>query len=195
MTPLLWRSSLRHLVRHPWQFGLAVLGVALGVAVVVSIDLANASASRAFTLSTEAITGRATHQVAGGPEGLPDDTFRRLVLETGIPAAPVVEGYVLVPGRDGKPRRILHVLGIDPFSERPFRPYLGTGAGGAREQLVRRYRSPSHPSQRRGALGGHRRGDGRRRPAAPSGCALEASRGRSSWRACWSRRTRTPAMP
>lgn len=142
MTPLLWRSSLRHLVRHPWQFGLAVLGVALGVAVVVSIDLANASARQAFTLSTEAITGRATHQVTGGPEGLPDDTFRRLVLETGIPAAPVVEGYVRVPRRDGEPGRTLHVLGIDPFSESPFRPYLGTGvgtgvgtgAGGARER-------------------------------------------------------------
>jgi putative ABC transport system permease protein len=40
-----------------------VLGVALGVAVVVSIDLANASARRAFTLSSEAVTGRATHQV------------------------------------------------------------------------------------------------------------------------------------
>ena len=58
-SPLLWRSSLRYLARHPWQFGLAVLGVALGVAVVVSIDLANASAGRAFTLSTEAVTGRA----------------------------------------------------------------------------------------------------------------------------------------
>ena len=76
MSSLLTRSSLRYLLRHPWQFGLAVLGVALGVAVVVSIDLANASARRAFTLSTEAVTGRATHQVAGGPEGL-TDTARR----------------------------------------------------------------------------------------------------------------------
>ena len=85
--PLLWRSSLRHLVRHPWQFGLAVLGVALGVAVVVSIDLANASARRAFTLSTEAVTGKATHQVVGGPGGIPDDAFRRLVVEAGDRAA------------------------------------------------------------------------------------------------------------
>lgn len=130
---LLRRSSLRHLVRHPWQFGLAVLGVALGVAVIVSIDLANSSATRAFTLSSEAVTGRATHQVTGGPEGLPDSAFRRLVLETDIPAAPVVEGYVFVPRKEGKPGRMLHLLGVDPFSERPFRPYL-SGGGGTREE-------------------------------------------------------------
>lgn len=133
MNPLL-RSSLRHLVRHPWQFGLAVLGVALGVAVIVSIDLANASATRAFSLSSEAVTGRATHQVVGGPEGLTDEAFRRLALETDLPAAPVVEGYVFVPsGKSGKPSRVLHLLGIDPFSERPFRPYLSGGVGGSRE--------------------------------------------------------------
>jgi putative ABC transport system permease protein len=130
---LLRRSSLRYLLRHPWQFGLAVLGVALGVAVIVSIDLANASATRAFSLSSEAVSGRATHQVIGGPEGLPDDAFRRLVLETDIPAAPVVEGYVLVPRQPGRPGRMLHLLGIDPFSERPFRPYLA-GSGGTREE-------------------------------------------------------------
>lgn len=49
LPPLLLAISVRYLIRHPLQFGLCVLGVALGVAVVVSIDLANASASRAFS--------------------------------------------------------------------------------------------------------------------------------------------------
>ncbi|HEX9942048.1 MAG TPA: ABC transporter permease [Thermoanaerobaculia bacterium] len=133
---LLHRSSFRYLLRHPWQFGLAVLGVALGVAVVVSIDLANASARRAFTLSTEAVTGRATHQVTGGPEGLPDAAFRRLVLEAGIErAAPVVEDYVMLPTAAGQPSRTLHLLGVDPFSEVPFRAYLsGTPGGSGRDR-------------------------------------------------------------
>jgi putative ABC transport system permease protein len=138
---LLWRSSLRYLLRHPWQFGLAVLGVALGVAVVVSIGLANASASRAFTLSTEAVTGKATHQVIGGPGGIPDAAFRRLELEAGLEAAaPVVEGWVGIPssspislGRPNTPGRPLHLLGVDPFSEGPFRSYLGGAAGGSRQ--------------------------------------------------------------
>ncbi|HSU80916.1 MAG TPA: ABC transporter permease, partial [Thermoanaerobaculia bacterium] len=131
---LLWRSSLRYLLRHPWQFGLAVVGVALGVAVVVSIGLANASARRAFTLSSEAVTGRATHQVVGGPERIPDIAFQRLELEGGIEkAAPVVEGWVAAPAAPGKPARTLHLLGVDPFSEGPFRSYLGGAAGGSRQ--------------------------------------------------------------
>jgi len=133
--PILWRASRRYLARHPAQIGLAILGVALGVAVVVAVDLANASASRAFELSTEAVTGRTTHQVLGGPEGVSDDVYRRLVLEAGIErAAPVVEEYATVarPGeRRGRRGRLLHLLGIDPFAERPFRPYLGRGGGAA----------------------------------------------------------------
>jgi putative ABC transport system permease protein len=129
----LGRASLRHLLRHPWQFGLAALGVALGVAMVVSIDLANQSARRAFTLSTEAVAGRATHQVTAGPGGLPEELFRRLVLDLDVErAAPVVEDWVTVPGRGAggdptgnpRPSRTLHLLGVDPFSEGPFRPYL-----------------------------------------------------------------------
>ncbi|HYN20174.1 MAG TPA: FtsX-like permease family protein, partial [Thermoanaerobaculia bacterium] len=130
MTPLLRRSSLRYLLHHPWQFGLAILGVALGVAVIVSIDLANASAFRGFELSSEAVTGRATHQVVGGPGGLKDEDFRRLVMKTDLRAAPVVEGYVLVPSNRGSPARMLHLLGVDPFLESSFRPYLFGGAGG-----------------------------------------------------------------
>ena len=32
----------RYLLRHPWQTGLMILGIALGVSVMVAIDLANA---------------------------------------------------------------------------------------------------------------------------------------------------------
>lgn len=127
---LLARASRRYLLGHPWQAGLSVLGVALGVAVVVSVDLANASAQKAFGLSTEAVTGRTTHQIVGGASGLDEDLFRRLVVEAGIrPAAPVVEGAVELatePGAEEETGRrpTLRVLGVDPFSERPFRPYL-----------------------------------------------------------------------
>jgi putative ABC transport system permease protein len=117
---------LRFLRRHPWQAGLAILGIALGVAVVVAVDLANASAGRAFELSTEALAGRATHQIVGGPGGLPDGLFRRLVVGAGVrPAAPEVEGLATVGS--GDERRTLRILGVDPFSERDFRPELAAG--------------------------------------------------------------------
>jgi len=116
------RIAVRHLGRHPWQLGLAVLGIALGVAVAVSIDLANESARRAFSLATVAVTGRATHQIVGGPSGLPDDLYRALKVELGARlAAPILSGDVAAVDRPG---RTFTVLGVDPFAEAPFRPYL-----------------------------------------------------------------------
>lgn len=110
------------------QSGLLVLGVALGVAVVVAIDLANGSALAAFRLSTEAVTGRATHHLIGGPEGLDEALYRRLRVERGLRAtAPVVEGLVRVPALGGQ---TLTLLGLDPFAEPPFRGFLGPGGGG-----------------------------------------------------------------
>jgi putative ABC transport system permease protein len=139
MTPLLLRSSLRYLLRHPWQLGLSILGVALGVAVVVAIDIANGSAQRAFTLSTETITGRATHQIAGSSEGLDETLFTRLE-DPGVAAkAPIVEGYVSLPAAPGDAGRPLRLLGVDPFSEPPFRAFLnggGSAGTGDFEQLL-----------------------------------------------------------
>jgi putative ABC transport system permease protein len=124
---VLARSSLRYLTRHPWLMGLSVLGVALGVAVVVSIDLANSSAGRAFELSAETVTGQATHQVTGAAGALPDSVYRQLRVEAGVrPSAPVVAGYASV----ARGERTFQVVGIDPFADAPFRPYLGTGPGG-----------------------------------------------------------------
>ena len=68
----------RYLLRHPWQTVLMILGIMLGVAVVVAIDLANASAARAFDLSTDAVVGRATHQLVGGPSGLDEQVYINL---------------------------------------------------------------------------------------------------------------------
>jgi putative ABC transport system permease protein len=110
----LWRSSVRHAARHPWQAGLAVLGIALGVAVVVSIDLANESARRAFALSTEAVAGGATYQLIGGPSGVPEEIYRRLRVDLGIrAAAPVVEGYASAPALGSGTFRL---LGVDPLA-------------------------------------------------------------------------------
>ncbi|MDX1501054.1 MAG: FtsX-like permease family protein [Thermoanaerobaculia bacterium] len=121
MSGLLRRASRRHFTRHPWQLGLAVLGVALGVAVVVSVDLANQSALSAFRASSERVTGRATHQIVGGSVGVPEETYRRLRRDLGVrAAAPVVEGWV-VSGSG----RVFQLLGVDPFAESAFRGYVG----------------------------------------------------------------------
>ncbi|MBL8260593.1 MAG: FtsX-like permease family protein [Candidatus Competibacteraceae bacterium] len=119
MTPLLWRALLKHSLRHPWQLALAILGIALGVAVVLAVDLANASARRGFELTMNRVTGRATHQITGGPQGVPEAFYRHLRVERGIQQiAPVVTGYL---PRADRPGHLFQILGVDPFAEGPFR--------------------------------------------------------------------------
>ena len=123
MSPRLTAAVWRHSLRHPLQLGLAILGIALGVAVVVSIDLANASALRAFELSAKGLAGRATHAVEGGPDGFPEAVYADLRLRVGIRAmAPVVEGHVVAVEHPG---RTFLLLGVDPFSDGGLRPHLG----------------------------------------------------------------------
>jgi len=121
----LLKTGLRYLLRRPLQSILCILGVALGVAMVIAIDLANGSAARAFELSTETVAGRATHQIVGSGAGLDEAVYRRLKVELGVrEAAPVVESYAIAVELDQQPVR---VLGVDAFAEAPFRSYLGQG--------------------------------------------------------------------
>ncbi len=116
MTPGLLRSSLRYLARHPWQSWLSVLGIALGVAVMVAVDLANQSARTAFKLSLERVAGRATHQIESAAGTIPDDLYARMRIDLRLrPAAPLVEGTVRIFGRT------FTLLGIDPFASEPLR--------------------------------------------------------------------------
>ncbi len=137
---ILVRSSLRHYVRHPWQVALSVLGIVLGVAVVVSVDVANRSASRAFEISMQGITGNATHQIVAAGTGLPDSLYVLLRTDLGIrPSAPIVEQFVAVGKNPPRPMRL---IGIDPFAEPPFRPQLGSSFDHSKTQWVILLSSP-----------------------------------------------------
>ena len=119
MSSLLWHSSLRHLIHHPWQPLFSVLGIALGVSVVLAVDLANFSARISFQRAVEQVSGRATHRIEGLASGIPEAVYARLRLEMGIQnIAPVVTGFAEL---DTKPGLILQVLGIDLLAERQFR--------------------------------------------------------------------------
>ena len=111
-SPLLFRSSRRYLLRHPWQIGLSVLGVAIAVAVVAGIDLANASAYRAFGLSVEGVAGRATHEIAAGPRGVDEALYAELRTTASFRRlAPVVEGWVTTERAPGRPLRLFGTVG------------------------------------------------------------------------------------
>jgi putative ABC transport system permease protein len=128
---LLSRSGRRFFARHPWQYALAVAGVALGVAVVLGVDLAGASARRAFDASTEMVMGRATHQVLPRSGRLDESLYIELRQamrrhgDAAARAAPSVEGAITF---EGGRRAVL--LGLDPFVEAPFRDELAMSPGG-----------------------------------------------------------------
>ena len=124
LRPIIFRLGLRYTSRRLLQSLLFILGVALGVAVVVAVDLANNSASRAFSLSAESITGRATHQILGGPSLLPSELYTELRVEQGLRnSAPVLTDTLRAPELGDQ---TLRLLGVDPFAETPFRSYLQT---------------------------------------------------------------------
>ncbi len=122
MSTAILRLARRSISRRVLQSILFVIGIALGVAMVIAIDIANSSANRAFQLSAESISGKATHQITGGPGGLPTDLYRQVRVDLGLRlSAPVIETYVRGVNAGEQP---LQLLGIDPFAEPPFRSYL-----------------------------------------------------------------------
>ena len=125
-------ASLRHARRAPAQLALSVIGIALGVAVMVAIDIAISSSKRAFNIAQQSVSGRATHRIVAAGEGVDERVFGVLFRELGqVPATPVVQGQVwplLVSTpkpRDQGRAAALTLLGVDPFSDGPFRGHLG----------------------------------------------------------------------
>ena len=138
--------SLRYWLRHRGAFALAGLGVALGIAVWVAIQIANASVLGAFSASLDAVAGRANLQIRGGSSGLPDRLLGE-ILQRGDPriraAAPLISRTLYAP----QLKTSLLVSGVDFFSQLEFRdssldnsmretrgpnaPVAGRDAGGA----------------------------------------------------------------
>ena len=69
-----------------------MIGICLGVAVVVAIDLSNYSAKAAFALSTDAIAGKATHFISGDAGELAEEIYRKLRFDiSALGIAPIIE--------------------------------------------------------------------------------------------------------
>jgi putative ABC transport system permease protein len=131
--PVLQRASFGYLTRHPWQLALALIGICVGVAVMVAVDLANESSRRAFLMSMDAVNGEATHQIVGGPAGVDEALYAELRVQYGLRnVAPVVEGYVHVGNVT------LHLLGIDGLASMDLKLLSAAGAGFSSADLLRR---------------------------------------------------------
>lgn len=121
MISLFQKAGLRYLFTHPWQTFLSALGIALGVAVILAIDMANESSLRAFDLSMETVSGKATHRLTSKSGNLSFDQLIQLRKNGISTSAPVIEENVKI---DGIKKESATFLGLDPFSEEQFRNFF-----------------------------------------------------------------------
>ena len=95
---LLFRLIVRPMVRDRARALLTVSAVALGVAVIVAVDLAGEASMGSFRSSLESLQGSASYeitQVGGIPEAVYGDLAR---LEEPLAFSPRIEGFALLPG-------------------------------------------------------------------------------------------------
>ncbi|MGE3512949.1 MAG: ABC transporter permease, partial [Vicinamibacterales bacterium] len=114
---------LRRLRQEPLRSVTTALGIALGVAVIVAIQLTNASSLAGFETAVETVSGRTSLEVVGTGLGIDEERLADLswLREFGR-ISPVMEGDVVVGALDGRRER-LRVLGVDILRDRPFRDY------------------------------------------------------------------------
>jgi putative ABC transport system permease protein len=140
---------LRPLLADKIRTATTVLGVALGIAVVVAIQLTNDSSVRGFETALETVAGKtAVEIVATG--GINEDVLPSLgwLREFGV-ASPVVEGNAALVVGDLtilSPRDLeaVRVLGVDILRDLPFRDYQllevgDSGGGGAGDFTTQKF--------------------------------------------------------
>ncbi len=110
---LFYRLMARPLLREPVRAGLTVLAVALGVAVVLAIDLAGDAATGSFRSSMETLAGDNDLEIAT-PGGVPENLLGTLAsLPYPIRISPRMEDFAVIAGT----RKSLPLIGLDLVSE------------------------------------------------------------------------------
>ena len=124
----LWSDKLRTL--------LSVTAVALGIAAVVAIQLADRSAIASFQESVTQITGRANLSIAGlapfGEELLPRAYEAFAGRQSEVELSPVVEGVAV----EAESREALDVLAVDLATDRAVRDTAVEGIRSVRDMLL-----------------------------------------------------------
>ncbi len=106
-------------VAHHWLLSLLSLaGIALGVAVYVTVSVANHSAKKAFEAGIDLVAGRARLEVRSAAGSLDEKLYPVIARHPAVAhATPIVEGYGIPKTRPGT---AVQILGVDVFSNAPF---------------------------------------------------------------------------
>jgi putative ABC transport system permease protein len=120
---------LRPLVSEKLRTITTVLGVALGIAVVIAIQLTNASSVRGFETALETVAGKTAIEIHGAGTGVDETLVPQLgwLRDYGI-ISPVIEGSAALVSGDvrtlsRREMEAVKVLGIDILRDQPFRDY------------------------------------------------------------------------
>ena len=118
---LLKNITLRHLRHHKGRTILSMIGIALGVAVFISVQTAIHTAIESFNASVDHVSGKSNLQVTSFGRGFSEEVYLKVKKVPGVKAAtPVIQYVSKMDEPIGEP---LYLLGIDVFSDRPFREY------------------------------------------------------------------------
>ncbi len=110
---LFWRLMMRPLLREPVRMGLTVLAVALGVGVVLAIDLAGNAATGSFHSSLETLTGNYNLEITA-TGGVPDEIVGQLsTLPLNLWISPRLEDFAVVT----ETKKSVVLLGLDLIGE------------------------------------------------------------------------------
>ncbi len=134
------RFVLRSLWREKTRSAVSVLAIALGIAVMTAIRLANSSVTDTFEAAVDSVSGSASLRIRGTAGRFDERLLKDVqwLTEYGQ-VSPVVESYAMYsePTRSEKSGEtfsrgeILHVIGVDVLLDFPLRDYhvLKTGEG------------------------------------------------------------------
>ena len=115
---IFFRMMVRPLAREPVRTALTLFAVALGVAVVVAIELAGVAATGSFRSSLESLTGDAEYEITA-VGGLGESLLGRLAsLPYPVRFAPLIEGFAVVePGHENVPAFGVDMIGASTLRD------------------------------------------------------------------------------
>ena len=117
---LFWALILRPVLRDPFRMIITILGVAIGVAVFLSIQLANRQTLRSFEESVDLVLGRADAIVHAEGMAFDEKYFQELShVRKLVKSYPVIEGY----GVELKTGQVVEILGTDLLQDSGIRDF------------------------------------------------------------------------
>ncbi|MFP6638075.1 MAG: FtsX-like permease family protein [Nitrospinaceae bacterium] len=111
---------IRPLIRDPFRTAITILGVAVGVAVFLSIRLANEQTMMSFTESVDLVLGRAHAVIRVEGMDFDERVFEKLhTIRNEIKAYPVIEGY----GVESTSGEVVEIIGTDLLQDSGIRDF------------------------------------------------------------------------